>query len=249
MLAIPLLLGLAAAGPLRVAALLVVPGMVLLFMARSAAMPAVVRLVDGKPSPPGYRARRAAWTAVYVIGSVTVFALAAAAADRGARTEALAVGAVTLLLGVSHAVLALLRKDRTLPGEIVGMAALAAGAPLVMVFAGHPADGRSAGLALLSLSYFVSTAVFVRAFWQLEKNRRAAVASCVVAHAALAGAVAALWFARWIPAGAALAFVPVIARAVSGLAWPPGNVRALGWREAWVAAAFAAIAVAGLLLR
>ena len=248
MFAIPLLLGFAAAGRPGIPTLLLVPSMTLLFLARHVAVPAAARIAGGKSSPPGYLLRRAVWTAVYLAGSAAGFASAAAAAGPGARPAALAVGAAILVLGTVHASLALARMDRTLGGEIVGMAGLAGGAPLVLAFAGRPPDGLGAGLALLCLSYFVSAAAFVRAFGRLKTERRAAIAVCLLSHAGIVAAVAALWAAGWIPAAATLAFVPVLARTAWGIASPPANVRALGWREAWVASAFAAIAVAALLV-
>jgi len=248
MLAIPLLVGSAAAGRAGVETLLLVPSMTLLFLARHVAVPAAARIVGGKASPPGYMLRRAAWTAVYLAGAAAGFATAAAAAGPAARRGALAVGAAILILGTVHALLALAGKDRTLAGEIVGMAGLAGGAPLVLAFAGRPPDGQGAGLALLCLSYFVSAAAFVRAFGRLKADRRAAIAACLLSHAGILAVVAALWAAGWIPAAATLAFVPVIARTAWGIASPPANVRILGLREAWVAAAFAAIAVAALLV-
>ncbi len=248
MLAIPLLLGFAAAGRPVAATLLLVPSMTLLFLARFVAVPAAARVASGKASPPGYLRRRAAWTSVYLAGSAAGFAFAWAAAEPPARPGALAVGGVILVLGTVHASLALARWDRTLGGEVVGMAGLAGGAPLVMAFAGRPPDGQGAGLALLCLSYFLSTVAFVRAFSRLKADRRAAIAACLLSHAGIGAAIASLWAAGWIPAAATLAFVPALLRTAWGLASPPENVRALGWREAWVASAFAAIAFAALVV-
>jgi hypothetical protein len=248
MLAIPLLLGFAAVGRPAAATLLLVPGMTLLFLARYAAVPAAARMIGGKVSPPGYVRQRAFWAVVYSLGAAAAFAAAYAMADPPTRPAALAVGAVTLLLGTAHRALALARKDRTLLGKVVGMAGLATGAPLVLAFAGRSSGGRAAGLVLLSLAYFVSTAAFVRAFEHLETSRRAATWGCIAAHAALAALLGTLWAVRWIPAGALLAFVPVLARVAWGLVSPPPNVRVLGWREAGVATAFAAIAALALIL-
>ncbi|MBZ5640462.1 MAG: YwiC-like family protein [Acidobacteriia bacterium] len=247
MLAIPLLLGLAAAGPPRAASLLVPPAMIVLFLARAAALPAAVRVAERKASPPGYLERRAVWASIYAAGAAAGFVAAAAAADPPARPAALAVGSIVLLLGAAHGALALFRKDRTLGAEIVGMGALAAGAPLVLALAGQPVGARAAGLGLLSLAYFASTAAFVRAFVLLGTRRRTAVLGCLGAHAALAVLLIGLWAASWIPAGTLVAFVPVLARVAWGLSSPPRNVRALGWREAWVAATFSAIAIAALV--
>jgi hypothetical protein len=248
MLAIPLLLGFAAARRPGVPALSVIPAMLSLYLARSVAVPTAARLARGRPSPPGYVARRAVWAAIYLAGSVAAFAAAAAAADPPARRAALAVGAVVFLLGSAHAALALAGKDRTLVGEALGMAGLAGGASLVTAFAGRPLDGRAAGLALLALSYFFSAAAFVRAFERTKTARTAATVACIAAHAVLLGGLVLLCVTRWIPPLAILSFAPVLARTAWGLRFPPRNVRVLGWREAGVATAFAVIASLALLL-
>ncbi len=248
MLAIPMLVGFAAAGRPGVATALLVPAMTLLFLARYVAVPAAARVVGGKTSPPGYLLRRAVWAAVYLAGAAAGFALAAAAASPVARPGALAVGIAIFVLGASHSLLALARLDRTLGGELLGMAGLAGGAPLVLAFAGRPPDRLGAGLALLCLAYFASTAAFVRAFGLLETARRRAVSVCLLAHAGILAGVVALAWGGWVPAATTLAFAPVLARTAWGLASPPANVRVLGWREAGVAAAFATLAVASLLV-
>jgi hypothetical protein len=248
MLVIPLLLGFAAAGRPRAATLMLVPGMVLLFLARSLGIPAAARTLQGRSSPLGYLRQRWFWTAAYASGAAAAFGTAWAAADPPARPAALAAGIFVFVLGSAHAALALARKDRTLVGETIGMAGLAGGAPLVTACAGRPLDGRAAGLALLALAYFVSAAAFVRAFGALGTNRRAAFLGCIAPHAVLVAFLGALWAVGWIPALALLAFVPVLGRVAWGLARPPPNVRALGWREAKVATAFAAIASLALIL-
>lgn len=247
MLAIPLLLGLAAARPVRASTLLLVPGMALLFTARYAALPAVTRVVEGKTSPPGYLERRLVWTGLYSAGSLACLGAAAAAAGAEARPAALAVAGIAFALGSLHTGLAVVRKDRTLGGEVVGMAALAAGAPLVSATGGRPVDRAAIGLAAACLVYFVSTAVFVRTYERRRSGREGAVAGCLAAHAALAAALAGLWAGGWVAGRVLLAFVPVALRLVWGLTSPPANVRLLGWREAGVAAAFAVIAVLALI--
>jgi hypothetical protein len=248
MLAIPLLLGIVAAGRPGAASLLSVPVMLFLFLARYAAMPAVVRIAGGKASPRGFLARRAVWSGAYGACAVAGFAAALAAASAPARLAALAAGAVTLVLGTVHAALALARWDRTLPGEIVGMAGLASGAPLALALSGGGAHGAAVGVGALCLAYFVSTAAFVRAYARLGTRRATAIAACLAAHAGLVAILVAMAGAGWIPSAALLAFAPVVARAAWGLARPPPNVRVLGWREAGVAAAFTAIAAASLAL-
>jgi len=234
-----------AAGAAWLAAALVPPAMALLFVSRYAAVAAATRIVDGKKTPEGFIARRVVWAAIYIGAGAVLFAAAWRLAPFEARPGVVAAGGVTLLLGALHTALVFAGRDRTIPGEVVGMAGLASAATLVMTVAGRPLDRRSVGAGLLALLYFASSLAYVRAVRGLWKGDTTGRRRCVAAHALIAGAVAQLAAGSFIPLLAAAAFLPVFARTAWGLVSPPAGLRTLGWREVGVSVAFATIAIAG----
>jgi hypothetical protein len=129
------------------------------------------------------------------------------------------------------------------------MAAVALTGPLVIVLAGRPLDGLALGVGVICFAYSLSTLAFVRAFRALgaEQTRRSAVAGCLAAHAVLVAALVSIWKIGWLPAGLLLAFAPVLARTLWGLARPAPNLRVVGWRELGVAAAFLVVAAVAVL--
>ncbi len=253
MLLIPLVLGLAAAGGPGgaaggpgAAALLLIPALTFLFLSRYAALPAAVRLLEGKPAPPGFVARRFSWTAAYLGASLACLVAALSSTPPGAFAVTLRVVAVTALLGAVQTALALAGRGRSIGGELLGMTGLASAAPLVIVASGGPLDARALGAGLVALGYFVSSLAFVRA-WRSRTRGRAGAGSCVAAHLVLGVALAVLWKTGSIPAGALAAFLPVFTRTAWGLGFPPPTIRILGWREVAVAVGFTGIAGAAFL--
>jgi hypothetical protein len=221
--------------------------MTLLFMSRYAAVAAATRLVDGRKTPEGFIARRALWSAIYIGAGAALFALAWRLAPQGARRGAVAAAAVTLVFGVLHTALVFAGRDRTVPGEMLGMAGLASGATLVMTMAGLPLDRRSVGAGMLALLYFASSLAYVRAIRGLWKGDPTQRRRCAIAHVVIATAAAQLAAGAFIPLLGAAAFLPVLVRTAWGLIAPPANLRALGWREVGVSVAFALVAIAGYM--
>ena len=248
MLAIPLVLGMAAAWPPGVTAWLIPPAMGLLFLSRYAAVSAGARLVDGKKSPAGFIGRRLLWSAIGVVAATLLIVAAWGRSMPDARGGLLAAAVLTLALGAAHTLLALLDLDRTIPGEMIGMAGLASGAPLVVAAAGRPLDRQAIGIGLVALLYFATSLAYVKAIRALWKGDRAPRRRCIAAHAAVAVALAQLASGAFIPPLLAAAFAPVYARTAWGLLRPPAGLRALGWREMGVAALFTLIAIAALAL-
>jgi hypothetical protein len=241
MLVLPLALGLAAAERVTAAAALVPPASVLLFLARFAAM-------GGTRARRGIR-DRLPWTLLYLAASAAVLLGAVALADPAARGAAIAVAAVTGLLGGGNAALVLAGKGRGLPAEALAMAAVAATAPLIGVLSGAPLDARAGTAGGACLAYFASTVAYVRAHRALgdPARRGRAVAACTAAHAGVAIALAAVILSGAAPAGLAVAFAPVFGRTGWGLARPPRSLGALGRREIAVSAAFLVLAALALL--
>lgn len=246
MLVIPMLLGLAAGGARSGAAWLVPPAAVLVFLGHHAIVPWAQRVRERKPSPSGYAVRRLVWGAAYLALAVLVFAgavLAARPADRG---FFLAIAGVASVLAAVYAVACVLGRGRSIGFETLGLAGVSLSAPMMGAAAGRLLDRSIFGAAALALGYFLSSVAYVRAYETLRANGQGAIRSCVVAHTALAAGLLALAVYGALPPWWWVAFVPVIARTVWGLAAPPGNVRQVGLREAWVATAFTLLACLAL---
>jgi hypothetical protein len=249
MLALPLVIGLAAAWPPAAAAWLLVPAMALLFLSRYAAVSAAARLLDRKKTPEGFVGRRVAWTAIYVGGSALCVAAAWETAPAAARPALLVAAVATLLLGMTHTLLVFLDRDRTVPGELVGMAGLASGATLLIAASGRPLDRAAVGAGLAALLYFATSLAYVKAVRGLWKADVGPRRRCLVAHAAIIAALAALVSGGFVTPLLAAAFVPPFARTAWGLLSPPRGLRTLGWREVGVAVSFALIAIVSFALR
>lgn len=248
MLAIAPALGLGAAPGIGTASLLVLPGLLFLFLARYAALPAATRIAQGKSASASFLARRIGWSLLYVALSAGALAAAWRATPDTSRAEAGLAATWLLALGGIHAALALVSKDRTVWGEVLGMAGLAGAAPLVAFAGGAPPGWRPAAAGGLALAYFASSVALVRGWRARQGREREAAARILFAHVLLGAAVALLYGFADLPAGAAAAFAVPFARAVWSVGFPAPTLRALGFRELRTAAAFLAVAVAGLLL-
>jgi hypothetical protein len=225
MLAIAPLLGLAAAPAPCLASFLVFPGLLLLFLARYAALPAATRIAQGKTNPPGFVARRFLWTGIYASAAVAALASSLLLAPGKTRSASLLALTLVLVLGLLHAALALVGRDREAWAELLGMTGLAAAGPLV-AFAGETETWAAAfPPGILALAFSASSLSWVRA-WRDEKPAQA-----VASHLALAGALAATSWAGLLPRPAALVFAVPLLRLVWGLASRPSTLRELGFRE------------------
>ena len=244
MLVIPMLLGLAEGGVRSGAAWLVPPATVLVFLAHHAIVPWAQRLLEKKPSPPGYAVRRLGWGAAYLAVAVLVFTGAVIAARFAARGPILTIAGIASALAAVYAVACVLGRGRSIGPETLGLAGVSLSAPMMAAAAGQPFERSIFGASALALGYFLSSVSYVRAYEQLRANRQSAIRSCIAAHVALTTALLALAIYGALPSWWWVAFVPVVARTIWGLAVPPANVRHVGLREAWVAVCFTAIAAA-----
>ncbi len=247
MLGIPLVLGLAETGFRSGAAIMIVPAIFLAFMARYAAVPAIAKRIARRTPTSEFLARHLLWGAIYLAACLACLAAAYRLAEPVSGNSLLGAAAATLALGGGHSVLTLVGRDRSLAGEIVGMAGLSSTIPLLVAVAGRPVGGRAIGLAILCLAYFASTATFVRAFGRSGGRRSIGAATCVGTHLVLAALLIGLCVAGRLPAAALAAFVPALARTAWGIVAPPGSIRDLGRREAAVAATFLLIALVAIL--
>lgn len=165
-------------------------------------------------------------------------------------------GAV-LLLGV-RTLLIRHREDRSLPGELLGVAGLTMVGPVahaVAVGAVRPIGGV---LWLLLFLFFASGVFYVRMRLHglVARRRGEKVASnparwpCALYHVLLMVAVPALLVARVIPWPVLVAFAPALWRAAVGLGRDEArlDLRRLGWSEVALATLFVIVLVAAFHL-
>jgi hypothetical protein len=187
------------------------------------------------------------WSAVYLAGSAAFLLAAVTTAVPSARWAPVLMAVVTGVLGTVHAALALVSRDRTLWGELIGLTGLACSATLVMAAAGRPLGGKAWAVTGLCLGYFVTSVAYVRTYRARDRGKGSAPLACIAVHVLVLAGWVALWKQGWLPALGLVAFVPVAMRTAWGLWRPPANVRAVGWTEMVVATSFlvlAALAVA-----
>jgi hypothetical protein len=240
MLAIAPLLGLAAAPAPGLAAFLVFPGLVLLFLARYAALPAATRVAQGKTNPPGFVARRFLWTGIYASAAIAALASSLLFAPGKARSASLLALACVVGLGLLHAALALVGRDREAWAELLGMTGLAAAGPLVAFTGGAPHGATAFPPGILALAFSASSLSWVRG-WRDEKPAQA-----IASHLVLAGALGAISWAGVLPRPAALVFAVPLLRLVWGLAFRPSTLRELGFRELGCAVVYLALGIAAV---
>lgn len=247
MLAIPMLFGLAAGGARSGAAWLVPEATVLVFLAHHAIVPWAQRTRERKISPRGYAARRLCWGSGYLAAAALAFSCAVMTATSAARGPFLSIAAAAAVLAAVYAIASVFGHTRSLAAEVLGLTGVSLTGPMMAAAAGRPLDRALFGVAALALGYFLSSVAFVRAYERLRAARRPAIRLCIIAHVALAGLLVAAAAYGALPAWWWIAFVPVVARTVWGLANPPDGLRQVGLREAWVAAAFTLLAGFALL--
>ncbi len=240
MLAIAPLLGVAAAPAPGLAAFLVFPGLLLLFLARYAALPAAIRVAQGRASPPGYLARRFAWTAVYSSAAVAALAGSLVLAPDGTRRDSLLAASIVIGFGLVHAALALVSRDREVWAELLGMTGLAAAGPLVAFAGGTPNWADALPPGILALAHSASSLSWVRA-WR-DNHPAQAIAS----HLLLGGGIAAAARAGFLSLPAALVFAVPLLRLVWGLSRRPRTLRELGYRELGCAVLYLLLGMAGV---
>ncbi len=242
MLILPLILGAGLAGLRPSAAWLVLPAVVLVFLAHYALVPVVQRRLRGKAALPGEFRTRAAWAFAYLAGAALAFTAAFLIAPAPNRTWLLAVSAGAALGGAVYTGASCAGAGRRVVTELVGMAATSLSAPLMALAAGSPIDARLPAASVMAFAYSASTLAFVRAYGRLERAGRTAVLGCVAAHVVLFGGLALMGTAGWLSPWWVAAFAPVAGRTAWGLARPARNLRQLGRREIWVASSFTLIA-------
>ena len=186
--------------------------------------------------------RRLAWGAAYLAAAVVAFASAVLAAPGAARAPLLEVAGLAGALAAVYAIAGVFGRGRSIVAEALGLAGLSLTAPMMAAAAGRPLDRSLFCASVLAVGYFFSSVAFVRSYERLQEDRLAGMRACVLAHVAIALVLVLASAVFPTPRWWWLAYVPVAARTMWGLARPPGNLRQLGLRELWVAIAFTAIA-------
>ncbi len=244
MLAMPLVLGLAAARSLHPGALLAIAAMLLTFLARSAAVPAGQRLLRRRPASWSWLGCHLVWTVLWFLAGTAALAGAVLLAPAATRMDALAVALLVGVLGASHSAAALLGRERRLLFEVLGMSGLALAAALVLTVSGQPLSGAVLGVALLAWTYDLSTLAHIRAR-RREGWRRTA---CLATQVLLGLAIALAWARGWLPPLALLVWTPLVLRGLWARLQPPADLRDLGLRELRISTAFTLLAVAAYLV-
>ncbi|HXZ44077.1 MAG TPA: YwiC-like family protein [archaeon] len=150
------------------------------------------------------------------------------------------------------------RDDRTLAGELIGVAGLTMVGPVAHAVSVGSVRSISTMLWLLLFLFFASGVFYVRMRVHGVVARRRGKNSepnpgrwpCVLYHAVLLVAIPVLFLARLVPWPVLLAYAPALWRAAVGLRREESrlNLRRLGWSEVAVATAFVLILIAAFRL-
>jgi hypothetical protein len=146
--------------------------------------------------------------------------------------------------------------DRSLPGELVGTAALTLVGPTAHAVAVNGAQPVGTVLWLLLSLFFASGVFYVRMRVRLMVAQRRGVAgasgrarwSCLVFHTFVLVLVPGLAAAGLVPWAVLLAFAPALWRAAAGLRRYDAtlNLKRLGWSEVGLTAVFVLLLIASL---
>ncbi len=200
--------------------------------------------------------RRHALTWFLLYGAISVAALAPLVVFRMTFLLPFGVGAAFFLL--LRAFLIRGRDDRTLAGELIGVAGLTMVGPVAHAVSVGAVRSISTMLWLLLFLFFASGVFYVRMRVHGLVTRRKGKTSepnperwpCVLYHAVLLVAIPVLFLARLVPWPVLLAYAPALWRAAIGLRREDTrlNLRRLGWSEVAVATAFVSSLIAAFRL-
>jgi len=245
------LAGVGVAGRLTVPVMLLFGAVTLLAFANG---PFVLLLrPTGGPEPFTERRRAFAWMAIYAAGAAACMAPLLVVFQMAFLFP---FGMAAVCFFVLRAFLVREGDDRSLPGELVGTAALTLVGPTAHAVAVNGAQPVGAVLWLLLSLFFASGVFYVRMRVRLMVAQRRGVAgassrarwSCLVFHAFLLALVPGLAAASLIPWAVLLAFAPALWRAAAGLRRHDAtlNLKRLGWSEVGLTAVFVLLLIASL---
>jgi len=226
-------LGVAAAGQLSFAPLLLLAAMLTAFFGRQAGLLAV-KLPASDPR----RAGLLAWTAVFV---AAFFAAGVPLLAEWGLTHLVPLGAAAFALLALTMVLERRRQAFTAFAETTGFIGLSLAAPAAEYAASGIFTARTAAVGLMAAAYFVGSMLHVRFLLRsrpeaLEslRGRLRAGAAPVIFHLHLFGFASAAAGAGLLPVLAPFAFAPAVAKVLWAVLHRRGSpilVRTLGWME------------------
>jgi len=248
MLFLPIVLGLALTGFRPAWGWWIAPAATLVYLAHEALSAVADSVRRGRPIPVDRFRARLAWGALYLASGVGCFAAAWSRTPETCRPALLASSLAAGACGAAYAIGSFSGRRRHTAVELAGMAAMALAAPMIAAGSGTWDGSRPLAATALAAPYFVSSLVYVRAYDRQAGKLGDGTATCIAVHAALAVGLGALWLAGVVSGLSLAAFLPVAGRTAWGFIRPPGNLRVLGLREAWVAGGFAVLAGVALAI-
>lgn len=159
-----------------------------------------------------------------------------------------------LLLG--HLWLVSRRQEMSLVGELMGVAGLALGAPMIYYAASGHLDSIAAILWLINFLYFGGTVFYIKLKVRQQprlpipervSERLVKAKACLAYQTAVLTLMIALVTLQWAPLLTPLAFIPVTIKMIFG-AWRWQDKKSLSLVRLGVAEIFHAIAFAGLVI-
>jgi hypothetical protein len=197
---------------------------------------------------------QAVFVAISILGGCAAISLSGLFLA-GARTGLLLIGAISAIAFVIQAGLKKLGRRYYMAAQMIGSIGLTATAPAAYYVATGRLDATAAALWAANWAFAGNQIHFVqlrihaaRVGGRRDKLSRGAM--FIAGQALMAAAIAGAWRMHTLPALAALAFIPVLAR---GFLWfvqkpQPLAVKRLGWTEMAHAIAFGLLLIAGFLL-
>ena len=245
------LAGVGVAGRLTVPGMLLLGAVTLLAFANGP-LALLLRSAAG-PLPSTERRRALVWIAIYAAGAAACLAPLVAVYRMTFLFPFAMVAACAFLL---RGFFVRQGDDRSLPGELVGMAALTLVGPMAHAVAVNGAQPIGAVLWLLLILFFASGVFYVRMRIRVMLAQRRGIPavssrarwSCLVFHAFLLVLIPGLAVGHLIPWAVLLAFAPALWRAAAGLRRRDAtlNLQRLGWSEVGLTAVFVLLLIASL---
>ena len=232
MLYAPLLIAVLVIGKFALPALLFLLATTAIFLAHEP-LSILVKLNPKRPSSPQIFRAAKIWLIIYL---VIACAATAPLLFVYQRWLLLPFGVLLVVLLSTHIYLAAKREERSVGGEFLGVISLTLTAPGAYYVVTGRLEQMSVWLWLLNIVYFTSSIFYVkmRVSRFAKKNTAQTLTwQCLAYHLALALALIICIWHGWLTAFAALAFLPIVLRALIGLKPQTGklNLKRIGIAE------------------
>ncbi|MBI4787098.1 MAG: YwiC-like family protein [Chloroflexi bacterium] len=247
MFAVPVLVGIGAAGAWSVSVILFALTAFGFFLLRYPLMLAV------KSRAREARLDALRWSAIYGSATVVLGAALILVSQQWLLVPIGALGFVSLVVYLWHVAH---RAEMTAVGEWLGIAGLALGAPGAYLVGTGTLDGTALALYLLDVLYFGGTVFYIK--FKVREQPRLAKSDArwlarlwagrvtLAYHAMVIALVALFAMLGMLPALAVIAFVPMVCKAIGGVMTQPArlNIRRLGFIELGLTVVFAVVVLA-----